>query len=60
MSNPQLIDMADVPRIRKFPSDVFFSEYRSMTAPELEVYHYLDLSYEKVLPRVHEIGRAHV
>lgn len=54
MSNPQLIDMADVPRIRKFPSDVFFSEYRSMTAPELEVYHYLDLSYEKVLPRVHD------
>lgn len=54
MNTTNLMDTMDMPLTRKFPSDVFFSEYRSMTAPELEVYHYRDLSHDKVLPHIHD------
>ena len=54
MNTSNLMDTADIPNTKLFPSDKFISEYRDMTEPELEVYHYKDLIYEKVMPHVHD------
>lgn len=54
MEVTNLYDPGNIVLPGEFPSDPYHAHYQAMSAPELEFYHYKELTREKAMPHVHD------